>query len=146
MTFEEVLLALRKGKKIRRESWGNKQLYYYVDFNGEKDKLKSSFDIYREVELNYLELTATDWEIYQEPLLTDDEKEFIKGVLKFMNNKKIELIKIEYDELICLYSLCFENEGNIVKCRFCFNDRKLFNNLKLNYYYTLKELGLDEQN
>ena len=52
--------------------------------------------------------------------------------------------KIEYDELMCLYSLCFENAGYIVKCRFCFNDRELFKNLKLGKYYTLKELGLDD--
>ena len=139
MKFEEVLPELREGKKVRIKDWFKGE---YIYFN--KNKVILNQDDTRIDTISYFEIIYKDWEIYEEPLLTEDEKEFIKSVLSFINNKKIELIKIEYDELICLYRLCFENAGNIVKCRFCFNDRELFKNLKLNYYYTLKELGLDD--
>lgn len=144
MKFEEVLPTLKEGKKIRRESWGNKQLYYYVDFNGEKDKLKSSSDIYREVELNYLELTATDWEIYEEPLLTEEEKKFIKNILDFINDETIEYIYLSYVEGMNAYILYFEDILPLARYKFISHKANLFKNLELNRYYTLKELGLDE--
>ncbi len=138
MKFEEVLPALREGKKIRRTFWNPK---HYIELKGihiyDNDTCK-------DYNFNRYDFTCDNWEIYEEPLLRKDEKELIKGVLKFMKNRGIELIKIEYDELTRLYYLCFESEKNIVKCRFSFNDRELFNNLELNHYYTLKELELDD--
>lgn len=139
MKFEEVLPELREGKKVRIKDWFKGE---YIYFN--KNKVILNQDDTRVDTISYFEIIYKDWEIYKEPLLTEDEKEFIKSVLSFINNKKIELIKIEYDGLICSYRLCFENARNIVKCHFCFNDRELFKNLKLNYYYTLEELGLDD--
>ena len=64
MRFEEVLPALKAGKKIRRNHWC-KDTYIYVNSNGEfATQSGRRFEIILD---NLRDLEADDWEIVKEP-------------------------------------------------------------------------------
>jgi len=67
MTFEEVLPALKTGKKIRRESWhtvdGYKSAHIYINYD---NKLNFYFESGVEIpdyQLNLAQILADDWQI-----------------------------------------------------------------------------------
>lgn len=63
MRFEEVLPALREGKKIRRSSEKNKDNCYFL----EKEEIIHNYDKYRLVSVfKYEDLMSEDWEIIKE--------------------------------------------------------------------------------
>lgn len=63
MRFEEVLPALREGKKIKRSSWG-KDTYFYKNHQGTFIVKNGGADGYY-YNLSYL-LNSDDWEIIKE--------------------------------------------------------------------------------
>lgn len=139
MKFEEVLPFLREGKKIRRKYW---KPYEYIEL---KEKILNEKGEYYIIFLN--DILCDNWELYQEePLLTKDEKEFIKGILNFLKDDEINVIYFFYQEVIQAYVLYFETEYYETKYKFTFsgNKQKYFKKLEDDKSYTLKELGLDE--
>ena len=61
MKFEEVLPALRDGKKIRRKEWFEKYFIY-----------REGLSVYKEDGVNYCfmgcdQLLCDDWEVFEEP-------------------------------------------------------------------------------
>ncbi len=148
MKFEEILPALRKGKKIRRKDY-TPDYYIYLDndcLDGES--LKSFLPTFSRIvdcfSLSSKDLLADDWEIVEEPLLTEEEKKFIKNILDFINDETTEYIYLSYVEGMNAYILYFEDILPLARYKFISHKVNLFKNLELNRYYTLKELGLDE--
>ena len=154
MTFEEVLPALREGRRIRRKDivWKNNYGFIFIKdskiiFIKGSEIIFNIFDSNKYV-LDKEDLNADDWEIYEEPLLTDEEKAFIKNVLSFVNNKEIKGIKLTYYPYCYLYFISFNVDSykSLYIFEMCYQseNRTYFKNLELNKYYTLKELGLEE--
>lgn len=67
MTFEEVLPYLKEGKKIRRSFWWEGH-YFKLASDGIVNHEGKNFTFGKD------DLFYSDWEIYQEPLLTEEEK------------------------------------------------------------------------
>jgi hypothetical protein len=83
MTFEEVLPALKDGKKIRRNSWyivdGYKSAHIYL--NQDKTKINFFFETGTEIvnyEINLTQILADDWEIGGYKYLTIQNQRDIK--------------------------------------------------------------------
>ena len=70
-------------------------------------------------------------------LLTDEEKEFLKDIIKYYDN--ISQIKFR-EEII---NLC--DEDSYVMCSLDYPDNMKFENIKKVEFYTLKDLGLEEE-
>ena len=64
MKFEEILPALREGKKIRRKSWQEGE---YLKIDGEYLERKDRALLERRlfIDFSLTELLANDWEIYE---------------------------------------------------------------------------------
>lgn len=138
MKFEEVLTALREGKKIRRTFWNPK---HYIELKGihiyDNDTCK-------DYNFNRYDFTCDNWEIYEKPLLTKEEKEFIKGVLQFENDETIKKICFDYQPEIERTLIFFETEGLVTKYFYWTLRPSDFQNVEICKHYTLKELGLDD--
>ena len=70
-------------------------------------------------------------------LLTSEEKEFLKDIIKYYDN--ISQIKFR-EEII---NLC--DEDSYVMCSLDYPDNMKFENIKKVEFYTLKDLGLEEE-
>ena len=152
MNFNEALELLKQGKKVNRIRWG---AGCYICFD-ESNVLSEHVRIGDEwKEDDYLickcDLLATDWEEYKDPLLTKEEKEYLKMLIKFHPNE-IGSVAVSYRidyKLVCLY---YKKENEYVGCKGdqsldydCYTARKDdFKNLKDNNEYTLEELGLKD--
>ena len=80
-------------------------------------------------------------------LLNDDERIFIKSILFFVNDKRISGIQIQYYSNYKMLQIEFKKD--YYDTLFTFNidceeqNKKIFfKNLRLNWYYTLEELGV----
>ncbi len=149
MNFNEALELLKQGKKVRRSCWANcHQKYLYLENN---EFWLTTNEIAGLIGIHYDNIVANDWEEYKEPLLTEEEKEYLKMVIKF-HPRKIEsaivCLRKDYNLVYLQYEV--ENEyvgrkGDRPKDYDCYITKKdYFNNLKDNKEYTLKELGLEE--
>ena len=145
MTFEEALKLLKQGKKIRRTDWGNENCY--ISFNLAGTLLKYfwidrndywDWDYYS-IDKNDVE---ADWEEYEESLLTKEEKEYLKMVIKYYPFE-ISKVSLEYDDeyayekFIKLHNSSGFDEAIYVKSG-------SFMSLELEKEYTLEELGLED--
>ena len=70
-------------------------------------------------------------------LLTDEEREFLKNIIKYYDG----ISRIE----TTLSSISFENDNFHIICIIDYPKKLKFENIKKNEYYTLKELGLEEE-
>ena len=70
-------------------------------------------------------------------LLTDEEREFLKDIIKYYDN----ISQIDFT----LSSISFENDNFNVICNVDYPKKLKFENIKKNKYYTLKDLGLEEE-
>ena len=143
MKFEEVLPALREGKKVRRKSWREGE---YLKIDGEYLERKDCALLERKLftDFSLTELLANDWEICEEPLLTEEEKKFIKNILSYVNDETITRIYFDYQPEIKKTLVYFETEGHVIKCSYWILRPSDFQKVEFFKYYTLKELGLDD--
>ena len=141
MKFEEALELMKQGKKIRRNNNFDGETIYWI----ENDKLYKESKSYKGEAgsgLSALQILATDWGEYKEPLLTKEEKEFLKMIIKF-NAFELSKVSIDFDDeyanekFIRLYGSADFGMTAYVKSNY-------FKNLEENNEYTLEELGLDE--
>ena len=136
MKFEEVLPALREGKKIRRTFWNPK---HYIELKGihiyDNDTCK-------DYNFNRYDFTCDNWKIYQESLLTEEEKTFIKNILSFANDETITRICFDYQPEIERTLIFFETEGLVTKCFYWTLRPSYFHNFVICLHYTFKDLGL----
>ena len=70
-------------------------------------------------------------------LLTDEEREFLKNIIKYYDG----ISRIE----ATLSSISFENDNFHIICIIDYPKKLKFENIKKNEYYTLKDLGLEEE-
>ena len=138
MTFEKALELLKQGKKVRKCSWGK---YYYIVFD--EDSLlrqkQHGCDYYNKYYiLNKNDIDAV-WEEYQESLLTDEEKEYLKLIIKF-HPEKITSISVYFRKDYNLVYFKYKDDSN--DCVVTAKD--YFKNLEDDKDYTLEELGLEE--
>lgn len=134
---------LEKGNKVRNADW-KVGLYLYKE---NEDICFSGTGIVKF--LNERDLNFGTWELYKEPILTKEEKEYLNNVIKPFKNKVCYIIKYtnlcaikeEYIQ-ICVKSYDNKLDENINLP--AFTRGSMYNNMKSWYKYSLKELGLDE--
>ena len=144
MNFEKALELLKQGKKVRKCSWGK---YYYIVFD--EDSLlrqkKHGSDYYNKYYILNKNDIDTVWEEYKEPLVTEEEKEYLKMIIKF-NLFKVKTVEITrpdpcWDDrhfiLLRGYNDDEDDSANFIKPNY-------FKNLENTKSYTLEELGLEE--
>ena len=68
-------------------------------------------------------------------LLTEEEKEFLKTICKFYDIKTIYFNKVD---------IGFYDKNNFIVNASNYTENMKFNKVEKNQYYTLKELGLEE--
>ena len=142
MNFEEALKLLKAGKKIRRKGWKedhDKRCFIF----GDELCCESEGGVIGYVGLSIKNMLADDWEEYKEPLLTEEEKEYLRRIIKFSpGNIKLVTLDRYFGDCNYIYlwhSLDDRDNSN----SHCVN-KKFFKNLEGYRCYTLEELGLDE--
>ena len=130
MKFEEALVQLRNGKKIKRTE-------DIFEYELTLDDVERGYTF-------YLGDLNGNWEVAKEPLLTEAEKEYLKMIIKF-SPEEVEFV------LLKRLSSYQGYDYNAVLLTYRDGDRHAhyvgedyFKNLEENNEYTLKELGLDE--
>lgn len=143
MNFFDAMKELEKGNKVRNAYWAL-GIYVYKEHN----KIYFSDNCLGKY-LSTMDLNYGEWEIYKEPILTEEEKEYLSNVIKPFKNRVCYIIKYT--------NLCFLNEEYIQICVKEYNSEleetinlpifvagSMYKNMKKVHRYSLKELGLDE--
>ena len=142
MNFFEAMQELEKGNKVRNADW--KDAIYLYKENNEICFSGTSIANF----LNTRDLNYGVWEIYKEPILNEEEKEYLLNIIKPFKNNVLHIVKYTisfYDGdfiQICVKS----NRKNVYQYINlpAFTRDSMYKNMKLCYKYSLKELGLDE--
>lgn len=137
MNFEEALKLLKAGKKVRRKDWEedhDKRCFIF----GDELCCESEGGVIGYVGLSIKNMLATDWEEYKKPLLTEEEKEYLRMIIKFHPNNidKIQIYRNTYGVAIHLIYGMYIDKYTV--------SLDYFKNLEEDKGYTLKELELDE--
>ena len=132
MRFEEALKYLRQGKKVRRKKWDSREYVYIenknLNYSGRAYCLDDSL------------LLDNNWELYEEPILDEKEKEYLSAVIKPFRKKIRNISKNGVYDYEYLY---FEGKGTKEDFRLpIFAKGTMYKGMKLGKAYTLKELGL----
>ena len=140
MKFEEALVLLKDGKKIRRkEEWGKTTKIFIRDKQLLMNNGDTEFDYANQYSHWIIaDIFADDWEEYRESLLTEEEKEYLKMIIKFNPNKidKVQVYRNTDGVAIYLIYAMYADKYSV--------SLDYFKNLEEDKGYTLKELGLDE--
>lgn len=151
MTFYEAIKALEEGKKVRRKAWGCDTYICtnvaggFMNYDVGKDFVGGEKFIGYYL-LSLKDIKATDWELYNEPILDKEEKEYLEAVLRpfkdnvegiYKGNYSTNNYRINNDE--CIY-IRLGVLGGIEFPRF--KKDTMYKGMKLNKKYTLEELGL----
>lgn len=133
MTFLEALEEAKKGKKVRRHAW-LPEIYLVIE-NGKIKMCNAQFNnLYKD------DYTSISWEIYEEKILTNEEKEYIRNTIKFCWCPVEEITLLDKKRSVVLR---FSSSCGDVDLSFYFK-KDYFKNMEPNRPYTLKELGLDD--
>ena len=151
METYEAFESMKQGKKIRKR-WWKKGDYLRLNSNSnivkgniiDNSETKSiivSLDFLNAIEVGY----DGSWEILEEPeepLLTEEEKEYLKMIIKFTPGK-VKYVTLGRYAGDCNYihlnyaTDCGTNPAHCVS-------KGLFKNLESHRMYKLKDLGLEE--
>ena len=142
MNFSEALELLKQGKKVKRiNCYGYVSIYY---LEGETLYKQDDYCTQKIGIIPVKNLLDDSWEEYKEPLLTKEEKEYLKMIIKFSPGE-VELVSLERLSNYKYY------DYNMVWLTYQGGDRHAhyvgedyFKNLKENNEYTLDELGLKD--
>lgn len=143
MNFFDAMKELEKGNKVRNTKW--KDAIYLYEENEDICFSEASVVKYLDItDLNY-----GTWELYKEPILTQEEKEYLSNVIKPFKNRVRYIIKYtnlsglneEYIQ-ICVKTYAGELNEDINLPLFV--EGSMYKNMKKVHRYSLKELGLDE--
>ena len=102
MNFFEAMRELEKGKKVRNTTWQD-AIYLYED---NEDICFSDACVVKNLDI--ADLNYGTWELYKEPILTKEEKEYLSNVIKPFKNRVGYIIKYT--------NLCALNEEYIQIC------------------------------
>lgn len=143
MNFFEAMQELEKGNKVRKADWKD-AIYLYKENNEIRFSSTNVANFLYIRDLNY-----GTWELYKEPILTEEEKEYLSNVIKPFKNRVCYIIKYKH--------LCDLNEEYIQICVRSYNNEmdedinlplfvkgSMYKNMKEERRYSLRALGLDE--
>lgn len=143
MNFFDAMKELEKGNKVRNADWKD-AIYLYK----ENQKIRFS-DACPVACLSTTDLNYGTWELYKEPILTKEEKEYLSNVIKPFKNRVRYIIK--YTNLIGLneeyIQICvksYEGKLNEDINLPLFVEGSMYKNMKKVHRYSLKEVGLDD--
>ena len=146
MNFNEALELMKQGKKVKRRKWENGVELYLKDNDFwfiRKDIIMPTGLPYNDISgIPYEDIVANDWEEYKVPLLTEEEKEYLKMIIKFSPGK-VKYVTLGRYAGDCNYihlnyaTDCGVNPAHCVS-------KKFFKNLESHRMYKLKDLGLEE--
>ena len=147
MKFEEALDLLKEGKKVRRRVWECPDTYLAFSDNDLKLKLVDANGEFQEIyyHLSKDDILANDWKEYPlNPIaLTDEEKEYLKMIIKFY--PKFTPSKIKSVHLVrCSGGYGYIGFNASADYGVYYVSEKFFKSLQTFEEYTLAELGLDE--
>ncbi len=138
MKFEEALELLKQGKKLRRSCWTNSyKKYLYLENN---EFWLTTNEIAGIIGIHYDNIVANDWEEYEEPLLTEEEKEYLQMNIEF-HPEEITSVNVRFHNHFNVVYLQYEPNG----FDYCMVNKNYFKNLEEKKEYTLEELGLEEE-
>lgn len=146
MNFSEALELLKQGKKVGRICWGATGCYICFDESNALSEYVRIGDEWKEDDyiICKCDLLAQDWKEYKEPVLTKEEKEYLKMIIKFSPGE-VDFVSLERLSSYKGY------DYNIVWLVYRDGDRlayyvgeDYFKNLKGNNEYTLEGLGLKD--
>lgn len=143
MNFFDAMKKLETGNKVRNAHWKD-GLYLYKENN--KICFSDAFIVKC---LDNPDLTYGTWELYKEPILNEEEKEYLNNVIKPFKNKvsyiaKSKLLVGSPKDVfiqICVKSYISMHEYISLPS---FSIDSMYNNMQVGYKYSLKELDLDE--
>lgn len=143
MNFFDAMKELEKGNKVRKADWKD-AIYLYKENNEIRFNSTSIANFLHIRDLNY-----GTWELYKEPILTEEEKEYLSNVIKPFKNRVCYIIKYK--------NLCALNEEYIRICVRSYNNEldedinlplfvkgSMYKNMQEERRYSLRALGLDE--
>ena len=140
MKFEEMLEPLKNGEKVRRKCWGEDAI---IEFRVDKELYFDRSFAYCRYVLRLEDLTATDWEIYHEPILDKEERKYLRNVIRPFKQK---VLWIHKQKCGSRPSCCFLVIGlkNAISNIWLppFKTNSMYVNMKFDKHYTLEELGL----
>lgn len=143
MNFFDAMKELEKGNKVRNTAWKD-AIYLYKENN---DICFSDTSIAHF--LNTRDLNYGTWELYKEPILTKEEKEYLSNVIKPFKNRVGYIIK--YTNLCALneeyIQICVKSYDNALDEDInlpVFVEGSMYKNMKKVHRYSLKEAGLDD--
>lgn len=141
MTIVEAVKALTEGKKIRRNDWEKGDYITLIDNQVVSQSGLSSG-------LCIDDFSANWWEEYKEPVLDDEEKKYLRAVIKPFRDR------VEYIKKIDMYLGCNKdaeyifgelgNEDDVVDAFSLpyFPEGTMYKGMETDKKYTLEELGL----
>ena len=143
MKFEEILEPLRNGKKVRRKCWGKGCVVEISKY----EELCLGGTVFGRFTLDLKDLNATDWEIYHEPILDEEERKYLSAVIKPFRDRLVYIKKVrdltnsfEYIT-IRIASVVYRDSWSDIDFPY-FKANSMYKNMKLNKNYTLAELEL----
>ena len=141
MTFEEVLSALREGKKIRRTFWWEDH-YLKLTNDGIVDQKGEN------VTFGVDDLFCSDWEIVKEAILNDKEREYLKVVCELFKERvvsiaRFKLLEGEEDSYLpdSFIQINLINPTYSIALPFQ-SEKNWFKGMEQGKKYTLKNLGI----
>lgn len=142
MNFFDAMKELEKGNKVRNADWKD-AIYLY------KENEKICFSDACPVKyLSTSDLNFGTWELYKESILDKTEKAYLNNVIKPFKNKVCYIVKYTisfYDRYFI--QICVKSNRNNVYQYInlpAFIRGSMYNNMKVCYKYSLKDLGLDD--
>ena len=144
MKFEEILEPLRNGKKVRRKCWKEDIL---IGFSKYEELRFIGSDASVPYVLEREELNATDWQIYHEPILDEEERKYLSAVIKPFRDrlgyiKKSRDLSNSFERItIRIASVVYRDSWADIDFPY-FKANSMYKNMKLDKNYTLAELGL----
>ena len=149
MNFEWAIQKMKKGKKVRRDYWGNKETY--ISFI---DNIKCEFNNGVNFLINKQLVDATDWEILKEKVEIKCNKnielhdELICTSIKETDNRKI--VRLESKEeveksnrITNFQSIFIDEDYSSVTCNNNIEDKEIKFTMKYNVSKSLSEALLD---
>lgn len=143
MNFFDAMKELEKGNKVRNTKWKD-AIYLYED---NEDICFSDACVVKNLDIT--DLNYGTWELYKEPILTKEEKEYLSNVIKPFKNRVGYIIK--YTNLCALneeyIQICVKSYGNKLYEYInlpAFVRGSMYKNMKKVHRYSLKEVGLDD--
>lgn len=93
MKFEEVVPALRAGKKVRRRAWFSSRFIILSDIGEPNERIRDESGVwFRPNESFMIGLMSNDWEIIK------DKKRFWRWVIIESNEKTLAITEDYYDD------------------------------------------------